>query len=83
MVRITLHERACRGCEMCVDICPTRVFSYDRERHLSVIDHEEDCISCLSCSYLCPSGALQHEDYPVVKNFYRDLEFTRKIEKFL
>jgi len=83
MVQITLHERACRGCEMCVEVCPTRVFDFDRERRLPVIKHPEDCIACLSCGYLCPSGALRHESYHVVKNFYRDLEFSRKMEKFL
>lgn len=83
MVQITVHERACRGCEMCVDVCPTRVLDYDKERHLAVVTHPEDCIACLSCSYICPSGAVRHEEYHVVKNFYRDLDFTRKMEKFL
>lgn len=83
MVEILLHEKACRGCEMCVDVCPTRVFEFDQERRLPVVKHGADCIACLSCSYLCPSGALRHEGYHVVKNFYRDLEFSRKMEKFL
>jgi NAD-dependent dihydropyrimidine dehydrogenase PreA subunit len=83
MVEITIHEQACRGCQMCVEICPTKVFVYDPERRLSLLEHPEDCIGCLSCSYLCPSGALSHGDYHVVKNFYRDLSFCNKMEKFL
>lgn len=83
MLTITLHEKACRGCEMCVDICPTAVFTFDSTRQLAEIKHPEDCIACLSCAYLCPSKALSHDHYPVVKNFYRDLEFARKMEKFL
>ena len=80
---IAIHERACRGCELCVDICPTKVFRFNLEKRLCEVDHAEDCIACLSCTYLCPSGAIHQEDYPRVKNFYRDLEFCGRMEKFL
>ncbi len=83
MVDIQIHEKSCRGCRMCVDICPTKVFEYDKEKHLALIQHAEDCIACLSCSYICPSGALTHENYHVVKNFYRDSGFCNRMEKFL
>jgi ferredoxin len=83
MVEITIHEEACRGCEMCVDICPTKVFEYDTDKRISVSKFPEDCIACLSCTYLCPSGAISQANYHTVKNFYRDLEFCNKMEKFL
>jgi ferredoxin len=83
MIHITVHEQACRGCQLCVDICPTKVFTYDTATYKAINSHEEDCIGCLSCSYLCPSGALRHEDHRVVKNFYHDLEFLSKMEKYL
>ncbi len=83
MVEITIHEEACRGCEMCVDICPTKVFEYETDKRISVNKYPEDCIACLSCAYICPSGAISHANYHTVKNFYRDLEFCNKMEKFL
>jgi ferredoxin len=83
MVTIELHEQACRGCRMCADICPTKVFDYDDIKHMARISHPEDCIACLSCAYLCPSGAISHDNYHVVKNFYRDLTFMSRMEKFL
>lgn len=83
MLEISVHEEACRGCQMCVDICPTKVLEFDEEKRLCVVKHQEDCIACLSCAYLCPSGAISHENYHVVKNFYRDMTFCRKMEKFL
>jgi ferredoxin len=82
-VRVAIREEACRGCQMCVDICPTEVLEFDEERRLARVVEEEQCIACLSCAYLCPSGAITHENYHVVKNFYRDLEFSRRVEKFL
>ncbi len=83
MVDIQLHDQSCRGCGMCADICPTRVFDYDDEKNKASIRHAEDCIACLSCAYICPSGAITHDNYRVVKNFYRDLTFCGKMEKFL
>ncbi len=83
MVRIELHEEACRGCEMCVDVCPTDVFTFDAGKSRAQVNEVEDCIACLSCTYLCPSGAIRQYDYHEVKNFYRDIEFTRRVEKFL
>ncbi|QOX78565.1 4Fe-4S binding protein [Trichlorobacter lovleyi] len=82
-VEITVHEQACRGCEMCVDICPTKVFTFDEEKRLCTVGHAEDCIACLSCAFICPSGAITHANYHQVKNFYRDLEFSKRMGKFL
>jgi NAD-dependent dihydropyrimidine dehydrogenase PreA subunit len=83
MVRIEIDTRACRGCQMCVDICPTKVFDFDAAEAKARVREAADCIACLSCRYLCPSGAIAQEDYPVVKNFYRDLEFVGRLERFL
>lgn len=82
-VEITVHEQACRGCEMCVDICPTKVFEFDGEKRLCTVSHAEDCIACLTCAYICPSGAITHDNYHMVKNFYRDIEFSKRMGKFL
>ncbi|HBG05951.1 MAG: ferredoxin [Geobacteraceae bacterium GWC2_58_44] len=82
-LEITIHEQSCRGCELCVDICPTKVFELDKEKLLCTVKHSEDCIACLSCAYICPSGAISHRDFHLVKNFYRDQAFCEKMEKFL
>ena len=82
-MRMEIHEQACRGCKMCVEICPTKVLTFDEAACLAKVGKVEDCIACLSCTYLCPSGAIHQEDYPRVKNFYRDLEFCGRMEKFL
>ncbi len=83
MLKMTIHKSACRGCQMCVDICPTQVFEYDKDQELAVVARVEDCIACLSCKYICPSNAIYHEDYHRVKNFYRDLAYCERMEKFL
>lgn len=82
-LEIAVHEQSCRGCELCIDICPTKVFDLDAEKRLCVVKHAEDCIACLSCAYICPSNAISHTDHHAVKNFYRDAEFCQRMGKFL
>ena len=82
-MRMEIHEQACRGCRMCVEICPTKVLTFDEATSLAKVGKVEDCIACMSCTFLCPSGAIHQEEYPRVKNFYRDLEFCGRMEKFL
>jgi ferredoxin len=83
VLQIEIREQACRGCRMCVEVCPTKVFDYDEAKSVATLHEVQDCIACLSCAYLCPSGALTHADYPVVKNFYRDVAFSQRMERFL
>jgi len=82
-LEIAVHEQSCRGCELCIDICPTKVFELDPEKRVCLVRHSEDCMACLSCAYLCPSGAITHRGVHLVKNFYRDAAFCRKMGKFL
>ena len=82
-LEITVHEQSCRGCELCIDICPTKVFELDPQKRLCVVKQADDCIACLSCAYICPSNAITHTDYHAVKNFYRDAEFCQRMGKFL
>jgi NAD-dependent dihydropyrimidine dehydrogenase PreA subunit len=83
VLNIEIRDQACRGCRMCVEVCPTKVFDFSEADARATVREVLDCIACLSCAYLCPSGALTHTDYPVVKNFYRDTEFSRRMERFL
>jgi ferredoxin len=83
MLTMTIRDEACRGCEMCVDVCPTDVVEFNQSTKKATVKKVEDCIACLSCAYLCPSGAVTHENYHEVKNFYRDLDFSLRFERFL
>ncbi len=82
MVRIDVRADGCRGCEICVQLCPTQVLAMSPER-TAVVKEAADCIACLSCAYACPSGAIRQADYHAVKNFYRDLDFLQRSERFL
>lgn len=83
MVQIEIREESCRGCQICVDLCPTKVFSFDAGSEKARLAVAENCIACLSCAYACPPAAIRHSSYHVVKNFYRDLQYVRRLEQFL
>lgn len=83
MLELQIREKGCRGCRFCVDICPTEALAFDEATQKAVVTSADDCIECLSCAYLCPSGAISHKGHHVVKNFYRNLYFSQRMEKFL
>ena len=83
MQHFEIHQEACRGCRMCVDICPTEVLAFDEAAGKAALKEIEDCIACLSCTYCCPSQAIFQSGYHTVKNFYRDLDFSKRVARFL
>lgn len=59
-----VHIRAerCKGCELCIDYCPTRVLALSSEfnakgYHFPVVVND-DCINCQSCRTICPEFAV-------------------------
>ena len=83
MLEMTIHDKACRGCRLCLDVCPTECFVFDEETQKAVVSSVDNCIACLSCAFICPAGAITHKDHHVVANFYRNIYFSRRMEKFL
>ncbi len=59
MATVSIIDRGCRGCTLCVDICPVDVFEQDEATETARSCVEEDCIGCLSCFYVCPSQCVE------------------------
>jgi ferredoxin len=72
MIQIQIDERACRGCEICIEACPTRVFAFDETKRLAEVHKPAACFGCLACSEACPANAIRHEGVPMAINFYHD-----------
>ncbi|MDK9705817.1 MAG: 4Fe-4S dicluster domain-containing protein [Desulforhopalus sp.] len=83
MLEMTINEKGCRGCQFCLEVCPTECFSFDVNTGKAKVAALENCIGCLSCAFICPSGAISHKNHHEVKNFYRNIEFSKRMEKFL
>lgn len=66
MTRIDVDHNWCKGCHICVEICPRDVLQVDETRfvrafHPVVVSRPEDCTGCLLCELLCPDLAITVE----------------------
>ena len=50
----------CKGCEECVDVCPTEVFEIQDEKAVPV--NAEECLGCESCVEVCEEEAIVAEE---------------------
>ena len=60
---IEIRDEWCKGCYICVEICPRSVLEVDQERwvrgfHPVVAARLAECTGCRLCELLCPDLAL-------------------------
>jgi len=55
--KITVIPRYCKGCEICVKLCPQSVLEIkDFKVHVARL---EDCNGCMLCEIRCPDFAIE------------------------
>jgi len=60
---IEVNPRYCKGCDLCVSVCPQNVLALDFE-HLTPKGYhpaylvEDGCTGCAICAVVCPEAAL-------------------------
>jgi len=82
-IKITIDEKACRGCRLCVDICPTEVYEFDEKEKKCKVKTVKDCIECASCQYVCPSNCITQEGLYYSKNFFRNEDVYGRAGRYL
>ena len=55
---ITVNTRWCKGCEICVKLCPERCLALD-ERQVALLTDPWACTGCRICEWLCPDFAIR------------------------
>lgn len=55
---IKINREWCKGCNICVHFCPTRVLELDMEQKAAAV-RKEDCICCRICEFRCPDLAIE------------------------
>jgi len=55
---VSIEPAWCKGCAICLDVCPERCFVLD-EQDIAVAVHQERCTGCQLCVKLCPDFAIE------------------------
>ncbi len=55
--RVEIMRDWCKGCNICVSVCPERVLSID-QHEIAVVSEPDRCTGCGLCARLCPDLAI-------------------------
>ncbi|MBW1697716.1 MAG: ferredoxin family protein [Deltaproteobacteria bacterium] len=63
---MTIDERFCKGCHLCVDQCPQNVYQVSSKRNqkgylVPTPTGAERCKACLLCEMICPDMVITVE----------------------
>ena len=62
---VTVNTDRCKGCNLCVVACPTKVLLLqpkevnNRGYHFAYMAEPEKCIGCASCALVCPDACIE------------------------
>jgi len=57
-VELEITRAWCKGCDICVKLCPERCLALDSER-IAVLTNPDACTGCHVCEWLCPDFAIR------------------------
>ena len=64
MARVNIDDFFCKGCGLCVEVCPTHILALDNEvitakgYHPAHCTDENKCTGCATCALVCPDVAI-------------------------
>ncbi len=66
---ITVNEKLCKGCNLCTEFCPKKVYKESGELskksvHVPVPINQDKCTKCGLCALMCPDQAIKVEEDP-------------------
>lgn len=65
MSKAFFNDERCKGCGLCVTVCPKSIVALDKERLNSKgynpagVTEIEKCIGCAFCAMICPDCAIE------------------------
>ncbi|MDD4316386.1 MAG: 4Fe-4S binding protein [Clostridia bacterium] len=66
MASIKISRESCKGCGLCVRVCPKKILRLSKESNNSgyfavEIFAPESCTGCASCAVMCPDCVIEVE----------------------
>lgn len=65
--KVTFDRDRCKGCELCVSVCPKHIIAIDKDTinrkgyHPAGVTDIKLCIACASCAKICPDSIITVE----------------------
>lgn len=64
MPKVIVREDRCKGCELCVSVCPRQILVMSEDINqkgfrFAVITDATKCIGCAFCARMCPDVAIE------------------------
>jgi len=64
MGKIVIDKERCKGCQLCMEICPKKLIQLSDEfnekgYHFVFFDGSEGCTGCTMCGRICPDIAIE------------------------
>ncbi|MBO8137792.1 MAG: 4Fe-4S binding protein [Desulfotomaculum sp.] len=66
MARVTFREERCKGCELCIAVCPENIIILADHInamgfHPATVVEQEKCKGCAMCARMCPDLVIEVE----------------------
>lgn len=67
MAKVTFRVDRCKGCGLCLTVCPKKIIILDKETlnqkgfHPAGVTDMEKCIGCAMCATICPDLVIKVE----------------------
>lgn len=67
MNRVTFNKNLCKGCGLCVTVCPKKIVFIDKTQintkgyHPATVTETDKCIACAMCAVMCPDVVITVE----------------------
>ncbi|MBQ6727420.1 MAG: 4Fe-4S dicluster domain-containing protein [Clostridia bacterium] len=67
MAKVSFNEERCKGCGLCVSVCPKGIVALAKDKinakgyHPAGVSEQDKCIGCASCALMCPDTVITVE----------------------
>ena len=61
MIEILINSERCKGCGLCIGVCPRNILSMSKETNgnsYKYVIQKGDCAGCENCYSICPEGTV-------------------------